>query len=1256
MRWTVSALLTPSLALASAASALVPATPESHAPVAAALHAPVAVAPQDDVPFISDGRFENEVRPLLVAHCAECHGEFFPEADLDLETSAGLAAARAIAGLLDGEDGSLARAVVYTDPHLRMPPDGKLEDDAIATLLEWARAGAPLPQGAAASAPVEAFDVAARRDAHWAWQPVGDPAAPRIDPAHEARVRDELDRFLFAAIEEAGLEPTGPASKGEWLRRATFAVTGLPPTVEELVAFEADDAPDARERALDRLLGSPRFGERWARHWLDLVRYAETKAHEFDFPIPNAHAYRDYVIRAFDADVPYDRLVLEHLAGDLLATSEEGPRPDPTGTFDESVLATGWWFLHEDVHSPVDSRADECDRIANQVDTLSKAMLGMTVACARCHDHKFDAISAEDYHALAGFALSTGYRQVRYETDAIERDVAARLAELDERFAPRFRAATSEFLEARGDELRHWLDVVEGIEDAAAQLDERVQPDLDALEVRWMDLLLEDFEGVEWGGGAGELRPWTADGAAFLEGSMTKDDCQPWHGVEKFRGSGFVNSYAGHGDDRGDTHIGRLTSAPFVLVRDYLHFLVSGGDHETTQVRLEVLSGSGWRTALSTAGTRSNTYRPQRFDVASLAGVRARLVLVDEETGGWGHIGFDHVVASDDPSPRALERARPRATWNRLLAAVEMHVVERDPFGTDALLRFALALEEARTRHLASAPTPELRGRVVVDYADDDAVLLQNGHAFVQRSASDHFVDAAGTLRLTTVSAATARHEFGALAGSGERHAGSFTYEQAGRTLVTPTFELDEPRVRSLVRGRGRAYAAIDSHRMISGPLYGESLVEFDTEGRWEWVEHRLDKYVGAQVRVEFTALGEALELEVARVECVEAGAPVGSDGSRGPTESVEIDALLQLATELERSGGTRTVVKAYLTQRAAILADLPTTSKLAPAALELDGRDERVLRRGDPHSPGAPAPRRDLEAVRSTDEPLVADGTGSGRLALARAWTDPSHPLVARVWVNRVWHHVFGRGIVPTVDDLGVMGAAPSHPELLDALARDLVEDGWSTKRLLRRLLLSDAFARSSAATAEARALDPDNVLLARMPVRRLEAEAVRDALLFVSGSLDEARFGPSVPVHLTPFMNGRGRPGESGPLDGANRRSIYLAVRRNFLVPFLSVFDFPNPAACAGKRTVSNVPAQALALMNDPFVALCAQRAGERAMREPGDDRGKIWRLWMRTLGREPSTGEVEAALAFVEGDAEAWSDLAHTLFGLEDFLWLR
>ena len=262
-----------------------------------------------------------------------------------------------------------------------------------------------------------------------------------------------MDRFILAKLEAKSLSPAPPADKRTLLRRLSFDLIGLPPSPEEVEAFVKDESPDAYEKVVDRLLASPQFGERWARHWLDLVRYGESRGHEFDYTIPNAYQYRDYVIRALNADVPYNQFVTEHVAGDLL----EKPRLNPTDGFNESIIGTGFWFLGEEVHSPVDVSQDQADRFDNRIDVFGKTFLGLTVACARCHDHKFDAISTKDYYSLFGLLESSNYRLVRFDSLDHNRQVARELAEARERARPLIERALADAAQPTVEQMADYL-------------------------------------------------------------------------------------------------------------------------------------------------------------------------------------------------------------------------------------------------------------------------------------------------------------------------------------------------------------------------------------------------------------------------------------------------------------------------------------------------------------------------------------------------------------------------------------------------------------------------------------------------------------------------------------------------------------------------------------------------------------------------------------------------------------------------------
>lgn len=368
-----------------------------------------AAAAADDAQFepAAVEFFEKQVRPILVARCHECHVGDEPKGNLRLDSresalAGGDTGPAVVAG--NPDTSLLVDAIRYGDLY-QMPPDSRLPAEEVKTLEEWVRRGAPWGPNAAGPATPAAkqFDLA-ERSKHWSFQPLRDPQPPQV--ADIDWIKTPVDRFLLEKLTAAGIKPAPPADRRALLRRVTFDLTGLPPSPAEIEAFVADTAANAYEKVVHRLLASPHYGERWARHWLDLVRFAETHGHEFDFDIPNAYRYRDYVIRALNDDLPYNRFVVEHVAGDLLE-----PRPNPLDSTNESVVATGWYFFGEAVHSPVDVRADEATRIDNQIDVFSKVFLGLTVSCARCHDHKFDAISTKDYYALAGYLQSSRYQQ-----------------------------------------------------------------------------------------------------------------------------------------------------------------------------------------------------------------------------------------------------------------------------------------------------------------------------------------------------------------------------------------------------------------------------------------------------------------------------------------------------------------------------------------------------------------------------------------------------------------------------------------------------------------------------------------------------------------------------------------------------------------------------------------------------------------------------------------------------------------------------
>ncbi len=952
-----------------------------------------APAPEGKLDAASTEFFEKEVRPLLTTHCLQCHGENKQKGELRLDSrESAMTGGSSGPAVVPGKpkDSLLVDAINYGDLY-QMPPKSKLAPKEIVTLTRWVEIGAPWPQhgSASGSGKVRPFDLKERAK-HWSFQPVRPGHPPEVKG--KEWLRSPIDAFVLKALEARGLKPAPEADKQTLIRRITFDLTGLPPTPAEVEAFLQDRAPDAYERLVEHLLASPHYGERWGRHWLDLVRYAETAGHEFDYDTPDAFRYRDYVVRAMNADLPYNQFVLEQIAGDLV----NPPRRNPAEGFNESVLGTGFYFLGEGTHSPVDLRDDEAMRVDNQIDVLSKSFLGLTVACARCHDHKFDAISTKDYYAFYGYFQSSRHQHAFIDPPSRIADKAAELRRLKGEIKSASEIPSPPPALARND--------------AAS-------------------IVFEDFNGEDF-------RDWSVTGDAF---------------------------------GTGPSHVG--------------DFALQWGDGK------------------------------------------------------------------------------------------------------------ALAVPVA----------------------------------------------------------------------AGQAHSGLVSHRLHG-VIRSKTFPIERKLIHYLASGRkGRINLVIDGFEKIRSPIYGGLSTDVNSD-RLQWHTQDVSMWVGHTAYIEIDD-GATVDYNSNIGQYTDGTGYLAVDEIRFSDQAAP-GPLPEPASprELSRQGNPTlaALLEAYQKLEAQIAA--PT---LGVAIADGSAEDEPVHIRGSSKMLGDRVPRRFLEAIAGSNQPT--SDAGSGRLELAQRMIDPSNPLVSRVMVNRIWKHHFGRGIVPTLDDFGLMGEAPTYPELLDYLAGRFVNEGWSIKRMHRLMVLSSVYRMSSKPEVEAERLDPANHLLHRMNVRRLEAEAIRDSLLAVSGKLDPTVFGPSVPTYLSPFMEGRGRPAKSGPLDGAGRRSLYLGVRRNFLNPMFLAFDFPAPFSTMGRRNVSNVPAQALTLLNDPFVLGQAKHWAERVTSEAKNKpvAEVVNGLYFTAFGRSPSEQESLEATKFLKGQAElygaagdprAWADLCHVLINVKEFIYVN
>ena len=1268
--------------------------------------------------------FEKNIRPLLSKRCFQCHSQNAKrlEGGLYLDSRAGmLEGGDTGPSLVPGKasESLLVDAIGYEGDYL-MPPRGKLPDAEIKLLTEWVNDGAPWPTEESSGPARARFDLEDRKRTHWCWQPVKKVTPPAVQD--ERWAQSAIDRFLYSAMKREGLSPAPRADRAVWLRRVYLTLNGLPPTPEEVTAYLDDRSDEADERVVDRLLSSPKFGERWARHWLDLMRYAESRGHEFDYDTPNAYQYRDYVIRALNRDVPYNQFVLEHIAGDLL----ENPRMSEDGQFDEAILGTGFWHLGEWVHSPVDIRKDEADRHDNMVDVFGKAFLGLTIACARCHDHKFDAISQRDYYAMSGFLQSSEYRLARFDSLRHNLEIAEQLEEVRTRtrrqLMDRLQPKLQEGLTGK-QSLVHYL--------SAAR--EVLQTPRSTPPAEMADLVIEDFE-------SGDYEGWSIQGDAFGKKPHTQATLPDYQGNVGAKGQFFVNSHSvaeGASNQRGDQLVGRMTSSEFKIERQFIHFLVGGGSHkDRTCVNLLV----GGKVVATATGKNDNRMASNSWDVSQYRGKLAKIEIVDQERGGWGNIGLDHIVQTNTvhngatsavPDISQLRDVISTVSGRRQLDAdrlerVLRHLVSVGQSKSDLLgpwadwsqtaggsSQFESRLNQSiRARDLTQAGEQgTVEFKIETDYSRPEAQpWLVDGPTFGLRPASsgDLILGVAADSLLQGVTVVgQARRDPAFLnlknAPGSAKDAGRLNgLHKAGRTIRTPTFELTDGRLHYLVSGSGHALVVIDSHRMLNGPLHGSVLRKFEYKDSLNhWVSQDLRRYKGHRVHVEFTPVGEGqfqilkvgqgerppadpgdlarrnvfqfansreVNNEQAFLSALETTLRSGIDAFGDPDASesqLVVGDWLARNADLMLEGKSREdwiQTKQSLAEPLAGLAsEVQHESRLAIAMWDGTGEDERVMIRGNHMKPGDVASRRLPEALvgdRAVQE------SGSGRMTIARQVIDPANPLTTRVIVNRLWHHVFGRGIVPTVDNFGVLGEKPSHPELLDHLATQFVEDGWSIKSTLKQLVLSEAFHMSSEPARDAEVSDPGNIWLHRMPVVRLEGEVIRDSMLAISGRLDARMFGPPVPVYVDEFMEGRGRP-RSGPLDGNGRRSIYTSIRRNFLPSMMLAFDMPQPFSSMGRRTVSNVPAQALILMNDPFVIQQAQLWSRRLIESNTSDAARMRQAYQEAFAREATAVEIKAGLEFLDMQSQeyggsdardkAWADWCHVLFNVKEFIFI-
>jgi len=983
----------------------------------------------------------------------------------------------------------------------------------------------------------------------WPFGAIVRPVVPRSSPAAE----NPIDAFLAARWRQDSLRPAGTATPRELARRLHFILTGLPPAPGDLEAFvkecstagspalplsngvaggklgKRESGRAAIERLVDRLLASPHFGERFARHWMDVVRYADTHGTEHDAWLPHAWRYRDWLIRAFNSDLPYDQFVREHLAGDLL----ENPRWSRDFAQNESLLATAWWRLVEFNQTPVDVKGEEVIVVDNQIDALSKAFLGLTVSCARCHDHKFDPISQRDFHGLYSILAST-------RTSMRVLDPPEKLHAADAGLATLKSEARSALAATWKKQVDLWPSAI------ASALAARSSP------------TGEPSRGDDTEGTASQR--WRA---AFAAVESSKSPLAPLLSVLRDEATGMARPGR-------DLSIAPADAPRSVVFADFTNgsdggwFATGGFARPATAGDFVVATaGSNFLAAIYPSGRFSHllsdkhagTFRSPNFIVTNK--------FISALATGDNNARLRLVIENFQGDSLLFTQVTPRLTNRAALRWVTLPIRDNWP---------------GRRAYLELVPRDDMP---YVGIVKDAAKLAPDGRS------------AAGIAKVV--------------------------FHDSARPPEPPAWppELDAAR---------RSFST-------PGPVGGERRGETATPS--------------GNTRPTFASAFTAAARRA--VEAWQAG-------TCDDAQANFLNGLLHLGL-LENSAGASLTLRALMAGYRELESSVPIPVRAVAVSDEAPGFDERLFPRGNHHQPAAPEPRHFLSALGAA--PYRSAGSGRRELAedVARS------PLAARVMVNRLWHHVFGAGLVRTTDNFGKLGERPSHPELLEWLAAEFLARGGSVKTLLKLMLTSEAFALSCDVPPGAAARDPDNRLLSHANHRRLDAESLRDALLAASGRLDRTVFGPGVPVTVPPGQRDDYTPND-GPLDGLGRRSLYLEMRRNHPSPFLVAFDQPRPASPAGRRETTNLPAQALTLLNDPFVVQQASLFAQRALAHTDDAVSRAGMIYATALGRPATEDELKRSVQFIErqtaahnGDgAKAWRDLAHAVFNLKEFLWLR
>ncbi len=1121
--------------------------------------------------------FDHDIRPILSENCFLCHGpdEGRRKAKLRFDRKE-----EAFKSLKDGgfaivpgdpSKSQLIARVSSRDAEEVMPPvktGKKLVPQQIELLRRWIAEGATWQK-------------------HWAFVA---PQRPPLPPVKNRKwVRNEIDDFVLARLEQEKLQPSAEADKATLIRRVTLDLTGLPPTIQEVDAFLADHSPKAYSKVVDRLLNSPRYGEHMARYWLDGVRYADSHGYHIDGP-RDIWAYRDWVIHAFNSDMPFDRFTIEQLAGDLL--------PDATT---EQRIASGYVRCNMTSN---EGGAIESEFLAkstfDRVETTATVWLGLTWTCARCHSHKYDPISQHEYYSLFAFFNSL-------DVPVFDQNSA--------RPEPFIKLPTPEQT-ARQKSLRQQIAEGEAKMEAAT-------PQVDQAEAAWMIKWHQalsagwtQLEAVSAKSTIPEAAPFKvlADQSIMAEGPGARTESQ--EAVFKC--------------DAGNLAALKLEVTPPSIPPEPSAGQTNAAGFQLAQFTAEIIPPQPG------ASPQQIKFVQAAADSAE-SGHEADKAIDDSLDSSWS-VGTNSAVGTRTAIFRLAEPVKIEAN-----ARLRVHLEQGTSKERAAISHFRIAAAQSEPL-VAALRAPELAPWQVLGPLKNES--LQTGMDTVYEP--ENLIDLKKTYQGAFEEIKwEARPDFE----DGKEH-----------TLVTEIYSQ---------KGNGVYYL----YRIIKAPTDCKAQLSVRADDLFKlWVNGR---EVGSRTAVERPGDGPVklsidlqqgdnkILMKVVNYENKLCFFTFGIDIDRGDEVPGDIAAIL-VATD-RPSGSQHEVVRnfyrsheapefkqlqdevaAWRYEDAAIEKTIATTL----VAKEMDKpRETFLLTRGEYDQPGEPVTR----SVPAILPPLLKDQP-TNRLGLARWLVDPSNPLTARVIVNRFWQQYFGVGLVKTVEDFGVQGEHPSHPELLDWLATEFERNGWDVKQMQRLIVLSATYQQSSRATPELREHDPENRLLSRGPRFRVDAEVVRDEALFISGLMVDQEGGVSVkpyqPPGLWEAVSHDNRARYVSAVDQSQyRRSMYTFWKRQSPPPNMLLFDAPTRETCTVRRARACTPLQALDLLNDPQYVEASRAFAERIMLEGGkDDQSRIDYGVRLAVARKPSTEETKVLENILKKE---WGKFRHDPEAADNYL---